>query len=231
VKISREFIIGFTFVAAVAVIVWGVSFLKGTDILSKKRLFYAVYDKIDGLETANSVMVNGLKIGQVNKLDFYPGNSKIIAEFYIKSNIGIPKNSIAHIFATDLLGSKAVEIILGNDTAMARSGDTLQALMESSLMEQLNDQVEPLKKKATALINSVDSVVTVIQAIFNEKTRSSLSKSIENIRNSLDNLESITSNVDDIMSTEKVRVNNIMSNLDSITYTKRLRRFRIYCKL
>ncbi len=217
-KISREFKIGLVFMAAVGIFLWGLNFLKGTDILSKKRFYYAVYEKIDGLEKANAVMVNGLKIGQVNQLNFLPGTSKIVAELYIKSDIEIPKNSVAHIYGTDLLGSKAVELILGDDTVMAQSGDTLPAMIESSLMDQLNDQVEPLKKKAVALINSVDSVMSVIQSIFNEKTRSSLNKSIENIRNTLQNLEGASSNVNEILETEKTRINSIMVNLDSITF-------------
>ena len=216
-KISRELKIGLVFIASVGIFFWGLNFLKGTDILSKKRFYYAVYDKIDGLDQANAVMVNGLKIGQVNRLSFLPGTSKIVAELYIKNNIDIPKNSVAHIYGTDLLGSKAVEIILGDDTAFAQSRDTLTALIESSLMNQLNEQVEPLKKKAVALINSVDSVMSVIQSIFNEKTRSSLNTSIENIKKTLQNLEGASSNVNEILKTEKSKINSIMTNLDSIT--------------
>ena len=216
-KISRELKIGLVFIPSVGIFFWGLNFLKGTDILSKKRFYYAVYDKIDGLDQANAVMVNGLKIGQVNRLSFLPGTSKIVAELYIKNNIDIPKNSVAHIYSTDLLGSKAVEIILGDDTAFAQSGDTLTALVESSLMNQLNEQVEPLKKKAVALINSVDSVMSVIQSIFNEKTRSSLNTSIENIKKTLQNLEGASSNVNEILKTEKSKINSIMTNLDSIT--------------
>jgi len=217
VKISRELKVGLIFIAAVGVFIWGLNFLKGTDILSKKRFFYAVYDEIDGLEKANKVLVNGLIIGQVNHLNFYPGSSKIVAQLYIKNDIELPKNSIARIYSTSLLGGKAVEIILGDDTRMAQSGDTLIAQMESSLTDQVNEQVEPLKKKAVALINSVDSVMTVIQAIFNEKTRINLTKSIENIHLTLSNLESATSSVDNMLTEEKSRISSIITNLDSIS--------------
>ncbi len=217
-KISRELKVGFIFIASVAIFVWGINFLKGTDILSKKRLLYAVYDKIDGLEKANKVLVNGLIIGQVNRLTFYPGSSKIVAEFYIKNSIEIPANSIARIIATDLLGSKAVEIQLGSGTAFTVSGDTLTAQMENSLRDQVNEQVEPLKRKAVALINSVDSVMAVIQAIFNQNTRVALTNSIENIHLTLSNLESATSNIDNMLENEKSRISSIITNLDSISY-------------
>ena len=217
-RISRELKVGLIFVASVGIFWWGMEFLKGTDILSKNRFLYAVYDEIDGLEKANKVLVNGLIIGQVNNLNFYPGSSKIVAQLYIKNDIELPKNSIARIYSTSLLGGKAVEIIMGNDTAMALSGDTLVAQMESSLSDQVNEQVEPLKKKAVALINSIDSVMTVIQAVFNEKTRVNLTKSIENIHLTLSNLESATHNVDNMLIEEKSRISSIITNLDSISY-------------
>jgi phospholipid/cholesterol/gamma-HCH transport system substrate-binding protein len=218
VRISRELKVGLIFVAAVGIFYWGINFLKGTDILSQKRFLYAVYDEIDGLEKANKVLVNGLIIGQVNNLNFYPGSSKIVAQLYIKNDIELPKNSIARIYSTSLLGGKAVEIIMGNDTAMTLSGDTLVAQMESSLQDQVNEQVEPLKKKAVALISSVDSVMTVIQSIFNETTRVNLTNSIENIHLTLSNLESATHNVDNMLIEEKSRISSIITNLDSISY-------------
>ncbi len=217
-KISRELKIGVVFVAAIALFYWGINFLKGTDLFSEQRFVYAVYDEIDGLEKDNKVMINGLNIGQVNKLGFIPGSSKIIAKLYIKRDIEIPKNSIARIYSINLLGGKAVEIILGDDVELAESGDTLIAKMETSLRDQVNDQVEPLKRKAVALINSVDSVMSVIQSIFNENTRISLANTIENIRSTLSNLESASSNIDIILATEKSRINSIMTNLDSIAH-------------
>ena len=217
-KNSREFKIGFIFIAAVAVFYWGLNFLKGTDILSEKKFLYAVYDEIDGLEKDNKVMINGLDIGRVNELNFISGSSKIIAKFYIKRDIEIPKNSIAHIYSINLLGGKAVEILLGDAIESVESGDTLISKMETSLRDQVNEQVEPLKRKAVALINSVDSVMSVIQSIFNENTRVSLTNTIENIRNTLSNLERASSNIDIILATEKSRVNSIMTNLDSIAH-------------
>jgi phospholipid/cholesterol/gamma-HCH transport system substrate-binding protein len=218
VKISHELKVGLIFIVAVAIFVWGLNFLKGTDILSEQKFLYAVYDEIDGLEKDNKVMINGLNIGQVNSLGFFPGSSKIVAKLYIKRDIKIPKNSIARIYSVNLLGGKAVEILLGDGIEATENGDTLISKMETSLREQVNEQVEPLKKKAVALINSVDSVITVIQSIFNENTRVALANSIQNIHLTLSNLESATSNFDNILKKEKYRISSIITNLDSISY-------------
>lgn len=216
-KISREIKVGITFIATVAVFIWGFNFLKGTDLFSKKRLLYAVYDKVDNLEKANKVKVNGLNIGQVSKLEFIPGSSRIAVEMYISNSIQIPKNSVAHIYGTDLLGSKAIEIQLGDSPLMAESGDTLSARIEQSLRDQVNEQVEPLKRKAIALINSVDSVMSVIQTVFNENTRNDLSSTIENIQDILGNIQRASSNLDTILAREKEPINKLVNNLQSIS--------------
>lgn len=216
-KFTREFKVGLIFLAAIALFIWGFNFLKGTNLFSKTRYFYAVYDKVDGLEKSNKVLVNGLRIGQVQDMDFIEGSSKIIVEMYIKSDIEIPANSVAKIFATDLLGSKAVEIIMGDSPIYAGDGDTLISSLESSLKDQLTDEVEPLKRKAIVLINSIDSVMAVIQSIFNENTRQNLASTIENIRNTLRNAESVSANIDTILNNEKSRVGAILANLESIS--------------
>jgi len=218
VKISREFKVGLLFLAAIALFIWGFNFLKGTSLFSNTRHFYAVYDKVDGLEKSNKVLVNGLRIGQVQRMDFIPGSSKIIVELYVKNGIEIPKNSVAKIYGTDLLGSKAVEIVMGDSPEYLRDDDTLISSVESSLKDQVNEQVEPLKRKAIALINSVDSVMTVIQSIFNANTRQNLVNTIQNIRNTLQNAENVSSNIDTILSSEKGRIGAIMKHLESISH-------------
>jgi phospholipid/cholesterol/gamma-HCH transport system substrate-binding protein len=217
VKISKEFKVGFTFITAVLIFVWGFNLLKGTDMLSKGRYFYAVYNRVDGLTPDNRVLINGLAVGKVSRLTFMPETNKILVEIYLRDEIQIPENSIARIHGTDLLGSKAIEIQLGNAKQYAVSYDTLQSEVEQALLDQVNEQVEPLKLKAIALINSVDSVMSVIQSIFNEGTRSNLHATIERITNILINAERTTSTLDTILSAEKIRVRNIMKNIESIS--------------
>lgn len=216
-KISKEFKIGITFIVAVGLLIWGINLLKGFNVFDKQRYMYAVYNRVDGLQRDNKVLVNGLSIGKISSLQLNPDNATIVAELMIQNEVPIPANSIARIYATDLLGSKAIEIKLGDSSAMAQSGDTLTSEIEQNLLEQVNEQMEPLKRKAISLINSVDSVITVVQSIFNEDTRDNLSATIQNIRNTLQNVENASGNIDTILINEKYRINRILINVESIT--------------
>ncbi len=215
--ISKEFKVGFLFLVAAGLFIWGFNFLKGTDIFGARRMLYVVYDKVEGLEPANKVKISGLNIGQVTRLTFIEGTSQVAVELYISNDIPIPENSIARLYSTDLLGGKAVEIILGDSPNLTRSGDTLVSAMEQSLREQVTEQVEPLRLRVVALINSVDSVLLQVQAVFSESTQYNLAESFDNIRSSITSFQSAVSNLDTILDTEKSRINTIMTNFESIT--------------
>jgi len=212
--------IGVTFVLAIIFFVWGYNFLKGKNILGKQTYFYAKYHDVSGLTTANPVMVNGLKTGLVNKVYFDPDMSgDIIVEFIINNNFPIPKNTVARIFSSDLMGSKAVEFKLGNSPELAHSGDTLLSSMETSLMESVNAQVQPIKMKAENLLSSIDTLVVAIQTILDKKARNDLSASINSIKGTFSNLESTTSNLDTLVESEANRISRILTNIDSLSLT------------
>jgi len=204
VKISREIKIGTLTIVSLILLIWGLNYLKGVDVLKKQRVFYAVYDRVDGLVKANPVSINGLQVGQVNNLYFSKdGSTKIIAEILITTDINIPDNSIAQIFSSDLMGSKAVNLMFGNSVRYIQPGDTLATEVEGSLKDEVNKQVLPLKRKAENLLSSLDTMVTIIQDIFNKKTKENLNASFTNIRSAISHLENTTVNIDTLISTQK----------------------------
>ena len=221
-KYKKEIGIGLIFILALALFIWGFNFLKGFNLFKEQRVVYAVYNQVGGLSKANPVSINGLTVGQVSDIYFEPGFSgNIIVEITIETHIPIPKNSIALIYSSNLMGSKAIDLQLGNDSIYINSGDTVNTRVEASLKEAVNQQIQPLKAKAEELILSIDSVVTVIKAIFNEKAKENLSNSLASIQQTFANLESASYNLDTLVSSEKTRLAQIMVNLESLTNTLR----------
>lgn len=219
-KYKKEISIGLVFIAALAFFIWGFSFLKGFNLFKEQRVIYAVYDHVSGLSRANPVSVNGLKVGQVSDIYFEPNFSgSIIVEITVETQIPIPRNSIALIYSSDLMGSKAINLQLGTDSVYIQNGDTLATKVEASLKEAVNQQIQPLKLKAEELILSIDSVVMVIKAIFNEKARENLSNSLASIQETFANLERASLNIDLLVEAEKTRLAAIMTNLETITTT------------
>lgn len=221
-KYKREIGIGLVFIVALALFIWGFSYLKGFNLFKEQRVLYAVYERVSGLTKANPVSINGLKVGQVSDIYFNPDFSgEIVVEITIETDIPIPKNSVALIYSSDLMGSKAINLQLSTDSLFVNNGDTLGTKVEASLKEAVNQQIQPLKAKAEELIMSIDTVVTVIKQIFNEQARENLTSSLASIEQTFANLESASYNLDEMIAAEKVRLAEIMFNLESITTTIR----------
>lgn len=227
-SIYKKLYIGFTFVVAVAIFVWGYSFLMGKDIFNKQTIVYAEYEEVSGLAVANPVLINGFKVGIVSKMYFNPNmTGDIIVQLTLENKLPIPKNSIARIFSADLMGSKAINLKLGNSAETISNGDTLRTAIEASLMEEVNAQVQPIKVKAERLLSSIDSLVVAFQAVFNKDSRNNLAESFNNIKKTFSNLESTTSNIDSLVIEERSNIASILSNVDSLTYSLSKNRLQI----
>jgi phospholipid/cholesterol/gamma-HCH transport system substrate-binding protein len=217
-KISKEFTIGILFVLATIILVWGFNFLKNRELFSKEKILFAVYRNVDGLEPSGPIFIHGVKVGQVKKVYFDPSmNGDIIVELMFTQHFPIPDNSVARIFSVDLMGSKAINIVLGTSPEIAIEGDTLLTDVEASLKDAVNAQIAPLKVKAEELLSSIDTMVVAIQGVFNKDIREDLTASIKSIRNTMQNLESTTQNLDTLVYTQSGRLSGIIYNIDMIT--------------
>ena len=219
-KRYKQILIGISFIIAIVIFIWGYNFLKGKDIFNKQTVYYAKYHKVSGLEVSNPVLINGVRVGQVNKIYFAPDMSgDVIVEIMTHNSFPIPDNTIAKIASADLMGSKEIELKLGNSKTLARDGDTLASSIEADLKDEVNAQVQPIKQKAENLIASIDTLVTAFQTIFNESARQNLRESFNNINRSFSHIESATNSLDTLVDSEGRRISMILKNVETITYS------------
>ncbi len=217
-KISKQFKLGLLFAVTLFLLGWGIEFLKGKNLFSNARTYYGVYERIEGLLVANPVTVNGFEVGQVTAIKFTDDNTgRILVEMEVKKDFDLPANSTARIYSSDLMGSKAVALKRGSSKLLAKDGDTLQTGVEGSITEAVNEQVRPIKNKAENLMLSIDTVVNVIQEVFNPQTRDELAKSFTSIEQTLSSLKNTSYNIDTLVTVESNRLAMIIGNLESIT--------------
>lgn len=216
--INKETKIGIIFVVAASLLFWGYNFLKGKDVFIKDRLFYAQYYDVSGLVKADPIFINGLRAGQVNSLYFEPSNSgKIIVELQLTKDFPLPKNTIAKIVSTDLMGTKAISLFIGDSKDLLIEGDTMQTSIESTLQEQMEQTIGPLKHKAEELLSSVDEIISNLQLILSSETSANIKNSLTHLEQSLVNVESVTGNLDSLVDSETSKIKTILDNAESIT--------------
>lgn len=216
-KISREFKVGLVAIIALVILYWGINFLKGQDVFQHKKIFYAIYDGVDGLTSAKPVRINGLQVGKVEDVYFHPdGSGRIIVAMDITSDFDIPKSSTASI-QSNFLGDKSIDLILGIGGKEATNGDTLHSQIELSLTEEVNKQVAPIKNKAEKLLGSIDTVLILVRGFLNEKTRNNFERTFSSIRRSFERLENTAQTLDEIVSESQGQIHSSLNSISKIS--------------
>lgn len=217
-KIRREAKLALTALAAVFILIWGINFLKGSSLFESKSTFYGVYDSVEGLKVSSGVIYRGYQVGQVISIQFTGERfDRVLVKFSVDKGLELPSNTLAMIQSADLMGSKVVALVPGDSHVFAVSGDTLRAQVERGLMEQVSQQMLPLKQKAERLLGSLDSVLLIVQGLFNEETKKNLSNSFGSIDRTLRNLEGASGNLDTLIQGESTRISSILQDVNSIT--------------
>jgi len=211
-KIKNETKVGILAAFAIALLIIGYNFLKGNSIFSNETNLLARYSRVDGLTVSKPVLINGYQIGRVAKLQLQ-SDGTILATLSINSKYEIPDNSIARLEGTDLLGSKAIVMELGNSKKMAEDGFVLNANVEKGLMEQ----VQPVQKKAELIIGKMDSILSSVNSILNPNFQKNVDKSFSSIAGTLASLENTSKKVDGLVGSESARIEAIFKNVEGIT--------------
>ena len=217
-KIRREAKLALTALAAVFILIWGINFLKGSSLFESKSTFYGVYDSVEGLKVSSGVIYRGYQVGQVISIQFTGERfDRVLVKFSVDKGLELSSNTLAMIQSADLMGSKVVALVPGDSHVFAVSGDTLRSQVERGLMEQVSQQMLPLKQKAERLLGSLDSVLLIVQGLFNEETKKNLSNSFGSIDRTLRNLEGASGNLDTLIQGESARISSILQDVNSIT--------------
>lgn len=217
-KLKKEAIIGFFILIGILLLLWGLNFLKGSNIFTRSRHFYAIYNKVEGLEPASPVKFNGYQVGLVKEVYFHPAyDGRIVVKFSVEEKgLQIREDAKATIISADLLGTKAIDLYLGKSPKILQDGDTLLSDIEKSLTEEVNAQILPLKRKAEGLIQSIDSAVTIFTAIFNQDARAQLQQSFASIQRSIATFEKTAKRIDTLVSRESYTLSALLRNVRNI---------------
>lgn len=220
-NLSREFKIGFISLVALAMLIWGINYLKGINIFKKSSKYYAAYNDIGGLIESAMIYLNGYKVGNVTGISMDPENPDLILiEFSMDGRIRIPENSSAVIRSSSLIsGVKDIYLEMGSGSGFYEPGDTLLSGIEGDMFEFIDplvDKIESVVAELEALLN--EEMRTELQGTISELhgTMASLKNSIQpggSLAASLDNFESVSEN----LRLNNEHITNTLSNLSAVT--------------
>lgn len=207
---KREVKIGIFAVAMIGVAWAGIRFLKGFDIFSRNVEYYAAYDQINGVQNASPIMMKGVKIGSVTGLSFDPARSdKVVLRFTIKRDYRIPTDSEAKIFSNGLMGAKAIEITYGSADTYLHKGDTLRSSRDRDLMDVAGSELDFFKQKISQLTSDMSRALDNLNKLMEDNAG--------NVAGTLGNLNSLTGDMAQILSTEKNSLKSALENLSKFS--------------
>ena len=108
-NLSRNVIIAITFIVSLALLIFGINFLKGVNIFKKQNTYTAVFDDVLGLNVSSPVYINGFQIGLVNSINMIQESPlKFGVEIRLDNGFRVKKGSRAE-FGADLLGGSSLK--------------------------------------------------------------------------------------------------------------------------
>ncbi len=214
-RLSKEVKTGILAIGAILLLIFGYSFLKGTNLLDKNREFFVKYDNVEGLAQAAPVTINGLTVGKVQDITFANSKGGLIVKFTVEKDFDFSKNSIVRIYSAGLIGGKSLGIYPEYDVKnIAKSGDTLRGDVEDGMLTAVTKALGPLEKKVNNTLATVDTLLISYTEIVNEDTRKNLKEAIENLNKTLNSFSGVSENLNHILANNTGKLDNTFTNLD-----------------
>ena len=215
---TREVKTGLLAVVAIILLIFGYSFLKGKNLLDNDRIFYAVYDNVQGLAPSSSVTINGLEVGKVTAINFADKTGNLVVTFNVKSDFDFSQRSQAQIYGGGLIGGKSLAIIPDFEKGnLAKSGDTLAGTIDEGIFELVNERLTPLQKKVERVISETDSLLVGVTDVMDKDTRANLRTAIDNISQTAANFNSASKSLDGLLTDNRSKLSRTLTNLDEMS--------------
>jgi phospholipid/cholesterol/gamma-HCH transport system substrate-binding protein len=194
---------------AFLILYFGFNFLKGNDIFSSARIYYVEYENVDGLMVSNQVMVNGIEVGKVKKVEILPSKAnKILVTLRLSQDIVIPDKTVAVLSDGALLGGKIIRLRLEGKGNLTE---------QSFLMGETEVGVSALlKERAIPVIANADSLLVSFRQISNkfDHTGTYLNTLLKTSNQTVSN---INGSVDGIVADNRANIAQISSNMKTLT--------------
>jgi phospholipid/cholesterol/gamma-HCH transport system substrate-binding protein len=215
--VSKELKVGILAIVGIAIFVVGFKFLKGSNVFKNDNTYYAIYDNVDGLNSSNPVYVSGYQVGRIADIDLIQlgnGMNKALVTYSISDDVKIPRGSSALIYATDLLGAKAVKISYVTNSSYYEDEDTIINGMELGMIEKLGTSITPL-------LGHLDSLVVGLGSVVDKNNKDNLQNTIANINAVITQLNKdlpgITGGVNTLVNDKNSSLNKTLGNLETFT--------------
>ncbi len=133
----------------------------GSGLFSDRNSYRAHFQSVDGLITGSKVVIGGLQVGNIEKVDFDFKARDILVEMNIQKKYAdwIRSDAYAEIVTQGMLGDKFITIVPGSqETPPLPPGSELQTRAAKALTEYLS-KGDQLIVKLNSITSSLDTIL------------------------------------------------------------------------
>jgi len=152
-----EIQVGLTVLVALAVTLWGVTWLKEFSLARKVRVWYVTFPQTGGLSSSDEVQVNGLRKGSVGRVALVEDH--VVVDVALASDIVLTSDCKVAVRNVGLMGEKVIAVDLRASGTPYTARDTIPGIYElgvPEVMAQMGGTVEAITSLATQLKQLAD---------------------------------------------------------------------------
>ena len=161
-----ELKVGLFLSMGIALLCMAILFLGGADSIFTRYNRYSIhYPSVEGLMSGSKVMLGGVNVGVVKRVEFDIGTSDIRVDIQIKREYGrlIRSDTTAEIATLGMLGDKYISLTAGTSTGTALSDDGVIAARESRDLSQFISKGDNLMLITTRLATNLDKLIQKLE--------------------------------------------------------------------
>ena len=161
---KKEVKIGLIGIAALAMLFFGINYLKGVRMFHPSSYYYVEFTNVNALTVSSPVFASGYKIGLVRDIQYNHANpGHVVVEVEMDEEMQIPKGSTGEL-VTEMLGTVKMNLILNlANKECYQPGDTLRGTVNNGLMgvaETMMPKVEQLMPKLDSILYSLNRILS-----------------------------------------------------------------------
>ncbi|KIA89339.1 MlaD family protein [Kaistella jeonii] len=223
-KFTKEIKAGLIALLAIIGFVILFQFMKGKSLFTTDNIFYAKFDNVEGLSASNPVSINGLKVGQVDKIipqTEADGKIHFVVKVTVDENFEFSKQSTLEIFEPGLMSGKQMRINLSYGNPMAKDGDTLKGAFTLSMLNNISSQVGPVKDQLQIVLRRVDSLTTNANQILNDQNKAEIKSLLINLNKTVASFEGTSKQTNALLANSDPKIQKVLDNANQVTISAR----------
>ena len=213
-KFSKEIKIALTAIVAVALLFYGINFLKGINLFKTSSTYYVVFNDITGLSKNNPVYAGGYPVGTVQDIRYdYDHPGRIIVRIDIDQHMKLPKGCTADLVSS-MLGTTTMNLRFKPSDTFLQPGASLTGAPYLGALEQAGNMIPKIEQ----MLPKLDSIMGAINALLADEA---LTETLHNTAEITSNLKQTTNELNKLMGKDlpqlTAKMNRIGDNVETMT--------------